>query len=47
MSNPYNQEPQRLNNSVRQSPYGHTMGHPHQQNNVQQGINEAIPTNLF
>ena len=38
MSNPYNQEPPRFNNSVRESPYGQTIGGSHQQNNIQQGI---------
>ena len=38
MSNPYNQEPPRFNNSVGESPYGQTIGGSHQQNNIQQGI---------
>ena len=47
MSNPYNQEPPRFNNSVRPPPYGHTIGNSHQQNNVQQGIKKSILPNLL
>ena len=47
MSNPYNQEPPRFNNSVRPPPYGHTIGNAHQQNNVQQGIKKSILPNLL
>ena len=47
MSNPYNQQPPRFNNSVRQPPYGHTVGNSHQQNNVQQGIEKSILPNLL